>query len=62
MEPTWVFDDGDVDWADLQILTGSWLANCNWPYWCDSIDIDSSGYVDFADFSLLANNWLDSVE
>jgi len=51
-----------VDLADLQILTDSWLDSCNWPYWCDSVDIDRSGKVDMADFALLADNWLAVVE
>ena len=54
--------DCDVDLADLQILTNSWLDNCNWPYWCDSIDINKSGSVDMTDFALLAESWLGAIE
>ena len=50
--------DGNVDSTDLQVLTNSWLDDCNWPYWCNSIDIDQSGKVDMADFAILAENWL----
>ncbi|MBN1817117.1 MAG: laminin G domain-containing protein [Sedimentisphaerales bacterium] len=44
--------DGDVDMADLLILTGSWLTN-DVP-----ADINQSGRVDYEDFGQIAEDWM----
>ncbi len=50
--------DGDVDGADLEILTGQWLlADCSSPAWCSGTDLDRNGKVDFYDYALFAEYW-----
>ncbi|WP_205847853.1 Ig-like domain-containing protein [Anaerohalosphaera lusitana] len=48
--------DGRVDFADLSLFAGNWLATDCW--YCDGADLDSNGRVDFDDLTILAENWL----
>ena len=47
-------DSGQVDFRDVSILTGGWLA----PVDCNTrADINSDGVVNFEDFAVLAEEW-----
>jgi hypothetical protein len=48
-------NDGIVDFGDLEIMTGEWLAG-------DpdiAVDLNADGTIDFEDYAVLAEAWLD---
>ena len=48
-----------VDFRDLEIMTGNWLAVEPDPDVDLEADLNSDGTVDFKDYAVLADNWLD---
>lgn len=53
--------DGDVDFADLSVLTWHWLEYCPDPAWCSGADFNYDMVVDFSDFVIFAEHWLEGV-
>lgn len=54
-------DDKSVDFADLKIITGSWLSQCSSPDWCGGSDINRDSFVNFDDFVVLAEKWMQTI-
>lgn len=50
-----------VDLQDLSILVERWLNSCDYPQWCDGIDLDKNGQVDLGDFGVFAEQWQGDV-
>lgn len=54
-------NDKNVDFADLRLLSGSWLDQCASPDWCNGADINRDSLINFEDFVIFADNWMQSV-
>ena len=54
--------DTKVDLYDFATFAKQWMENkCDYPNWCDGVDIDKSGEVDFFDLRLLTEHWLENA-
>jgi alkaline phosphatase len=50
--------DNDVDVLDLAAFVMRWCeTDCQFPYYCDGVDLDLSGKVDLKDFVIFAAQW-----
>ncbi len=55
--------DGDVDLADLGILSSYWLEDrCDLLGWCEGADLDSDRDVDFRDYAIYAQAYAPPVD
>lgn len=51
--------NGDVDFTDYAVFASHWMdADCNYPDWCEGIDLDYNGIVDFNDLTVFTSEWL----
>jgi hypothetical protein len=51
-----LYQDGVVDYLDLQMLSSFWLDDC-YQSPCYNIDTKEDGLIDFYDFTYLSGNW-----
>jgi hypothetical protein len=52
-----------VDFGDFALLSLRWnQSNCEYPDWCQGVDIDTSGVVDINDLMLFTEYWLERTK
>ena len=51
-----LIEDDHIDWRDLSVIAGNWLADCT-TYDCNGADLNDNNMVELADLALFARHW-----